>query len=84
MLFKKMLDIILKSGDLIIKLDDTLVKGLTLNDAVKLMRGKPGTSIDIRVLREDVVDPIDIKITRAQIKTKSVKAKLILESSPLV
>jgi len=41
------------------------------------MRGKPGTSIDIRVLREDVVDPIDIKITRAQIKTKSVKAKLI-------
>ncbi|MDC0475543.1 S41 family peptidase [Methylophilaceae bacterium] len=67
----------LKSGDLIIKLDDTLVKGLTLNDAVKLMRGKPGTSIDIRVLREDVVDPIDIKITRAQIKTKSVKAKLI-------
>ena len=41
------------------------------------MRGKPGTSIDIRVLRENVVDPIDIKITRAQIKTKSVKAKLI-------
>ena len=56
----------LKSGDLIIKLDDTLVKGLTLNDAVKLMRGKPGTSIDIRVLRQDVVDPIDIKITFTQ------------------
>ena len=67
----------LKSGDLILKLDTTTVKGLTLNDAVKLMRGKPGSSIMLKVLREGVDSPFDIKITRAQIKTKSVKAKLV-------
>ena len=67
----------LKSGDLILKLDTTTVKGLTLNDAVKLMRGKPGSSIMLKVLREGVDSPFDLKITRAQIKTKSVKAKLV-------
>ncbi|MDC6484889.1 S41 family peptidase [Methylophilaceae bacterium] len=67
----------LKSGDLILKLDTTTVKGLTLNDAVKLMRGKPGSSIILKVLREGVDSPFDLKITRAQIKTKSVKAKLV-------
>jgi carboxyl-terminal processing protease len=67
----------LKSGDLIMKLDSTAVKGLTLNDAVKLMRGKPGTSIMLQVLRKGVNAPFDIKVTRAQIKTKSVKAKLV-------
>ena len=40
----------LKSGDLIMKLDSTAVKGLTLNEAVKLMRGKPGSSIILKVL----------------------------------
>ena len=67
----------LKSGDLIMKLDSTAVKGLTLNDAVKLMRGKPGTSIILQILRKGVNAPFDLKVTRAQIKTKSVKAKLI-------
>src|SRR5207247_2605461 len=42
----------LKTGDLIIKLDDTAVKGMTLNDAVKKMRGKPGTDIKLTVLRK--------------------------------
>ncbi len=67
----------LKSGDLIMKLDETMVKGLNLNDAVKLMRGKPGTAIDLQVLREGVDTPLNIKIVRAQIKTKSVKSKMI-------
>jgi|TARA_B110000208_G_scaffold190165_1_gene253426 carboxyl-terminal processing protease len=67
----------LKSGDLIMKLDETQVKGLGLNDAVKLMRGKPGTAINLQVLRKGVAAPIDIKIVRAQIKTKSVKSKMI-------
>jgi len=67
----------LKSGDLIMKLDETAVKGLTLNEAVKLMRGKPGSSINLQVLRKGLDGPFDLKITRAQIKTKSVKAKLI-------
>ena len=67
----------LKSGDLIMKLDSTAVKGLTLNEAVKLMRGKPGSSITLQILRKGVSAPFDLKVTRAQIKTKSVKAKLV-------
>lgn len=67
----------LKSGDLIMKLDSTAVKGLTLNEAVKLMRGKPGSSIILQVFRKGIDSPFDLKVTRAQIKTKSVKAKLV-------
>ena len=67
----------LKSGDLIMKLDSTAVKGLTLNEAVKLMRGKPGSSIILQVFRKGINSPFDLKVTRAQIKTKSVKAKLV-------
>ena len=67
----------LKSGDLIMKLDSTGVKGLTLNEAVKLMRGKAGTSIKLQVLRKGLNSPFDLKVTRAKIVTKSVKAKLV-------
>ncbi|MFZ2162044.1 MAG: S41 family peptidase [Sideroxyarcus sp.] len=65
-----------KSGDLIIKLDDTLVKGLTLNDAVKRMRGKPGSSIMLTIVRKSETKPLQIKVTRAVIKVQSVKSKL--------
>ena len=67
----------LKSGDLIMKLDSTEVKGLTLNQAVKLMRGKPGTSLNLKILRKGLNSPFDVKVTRAKIVTKSVKAKLV-------
>jgi carboxyl-terminal processing protease len=67
----------IKSGDLIIKLDDTLVKGLTLNDAVKKMRGKPGTNILLTVLRKNENKPLQFTLTRAVIKVQSVKAKLV-------
>ena len=66
-----------KAGDLIIKLDSTLVKGLTLNDAVKLMRGKPGSTIVLTIVRKPELRPIQINITRAVIKVQSVKSKLI-------
>lgn len=66
-----------KSGDLIIKLDDTLVKGLTLNDAVKRMRGKPGSQIALTIVRKNEAKPLIIKVTRAVIKVQSVKAKLL-------
>ncbi len=66
----------LKSGDLIMKLDDTLVKGMTLNDAVKRMRGKPDTNIVLTVLRKGEVKPLVFTLTRAIIKTQSVKFKL--------
>jgi carboxyl-terminal processing protease len=67
----------IKSGDLIIKLDDTLVKGLTLNDAVKRMRGKPGSNIVLTVLRKPEPKPLMITVTRAVIKVQSVKSKLV-------
>lgn len=67
----------IKSGDLIIKLDDTLVKGLTLNEAVKRMRGKPGTRITLTIVRKNEPKPLQIVITRAVIKVQSVKSKLI-------
>lgn len=66
----------IKSGDLIIKLDDTLVKGMTLNDAVKRMRGKPGSKIVLTVIRKDQPKPLIITLVRAVIKVQSVKSKM--------
>lgn len=66
----------IKPGDLIMKLDDTLVKGLTLNDAVKRMRGKPGSNIVLTILRKTESKPLLITVTRAVIKVQSVKSKL--------
>ena len=67
----------LKSGDLIMKLDDTQVRGITLNDAVKKMRGKPDTSIVLTVLRKGEPKPLTFKLVRAIIKSQSVKNKYI-------
>ena len=67
----------IKSGDLIIKLDDTLVKGLTLNDAVKRMRGKPGSKITLTITRTNEPKLLTFTLTRSVIKVQSVKSKLI-------
>ena len=67
----------LKSGDLIIKLDDTPVKGMTLNDAVKKMRGKPKTQIRLTVVRKSEQRSFEVTLTREKIKVASVKSKLI-------
>ena len=66
-----------KPGDLIVKLDDTPVKGMTLNDAVKRMRGKPGTSIRLTIARKSVAKPLVLTLTRAVIKIRSVKSTLV-------
>jgi carboxyl-terminal processing protease len=66
-----------KSGDLIVKLDETSVKGMTLNDAVKRMRGKPNTQITLTIVRKGDPKPIVITLTRAVIKIQSVKSKLL-------
>ncbi len=66
-----------KSGDLIVKLDDTPVKGMTLNDAVKRMRGKPKTPITLTILRKGEASPLVLTLTRDKIKVQSVKSKLI-------
>jgi carboxyl-terminal processing protease len=68
-----------EAGDLIIRLDDTPVKGMTLNDAVKIMRGKPGTTLRLTIVREGVEKPLKIDIVRAVIKVKSVKSRLLDE-----
>lgn len=66
-----------QAGDLIIRLDDTPVKGMTLNEAVKLMRGKPGTDITLTVVREGQETPLKITIVRDVIKVKSVKQRML-------
>ena len=66
-----------KPGDLIVKLDETPVKGMTLNDAVKRMRGKPGTNITLTITRKGEAQPLVVTLTRADIKVQSVKSKMI-------
>lgn len=66
-----------ESGDLIIRLDDRPVKGMTLNEAVKMMRGKPGTDIILTVVREGKDKPFAITITRDVIQVKSVKSRML-------
>jgi len=67
----------LEAGDLIIRLDEKTVKGLTLNDAVKIMRGKPGTDIELTVVREGEDKPLNFVVTRDIIKVKSVKNRML-------
>ncbi len=67
----------IKSGDLIVKLDETSVKGMTLSDAVKRMRGKPNTQIMLTIVRKGEAKPIVVTLTRAIIKIQSVKSKLL-------
>src|SRR5581483_1877964 len=67
----------LKTGDLVIRLDDKAVKGMTLTDAVRLMRGKPGSDIVLTVVREGSNKPLKFTVTRAVIKIQSVKQKLL-------
>ena len=62
-----------KAGDLIIRLEDTPVKGLTLREAVNLMRGKPGSDILLTIVRDGVDRPLKITITRDIIQVKSIK-----------
>lgn len=66
-----------QAGDLIIRLDDTPVKGMNLNDAVKLMRGKPGTEITLTISREKEPKPLRISVVRDVIKVTSVKSRLL-------
>ncbi|HEY6897666.1 MAG TPA: S41 family peptidase [Rhodocyclaceae bacterium] len=67
----------IKPGDYIIKLDDTVVRGMTLSEAVKRMRGKPKTPIKLTVLRKGESKPLEITVIRDKIKVTSVKSKLI-------
>ena len=67
----------LKTNDLITKIDDTAVKGLTLNEAVKRMRGEPNTKVSLTIFRKDENRSFPVTITREEIKTQSVKGKVL-------
>ena len=66
-----------QAGDLIIKLDEKPVKGMSLEEAVNLMRGKPGTVLTLTIMREGESAPIEIDVTRDVIKVTSVKSRMI-------
>ncbi len=66
-----------QAGDLIIKLDDVSLKGISLNDAVKRMRGKPHTEVKLTVLRKGETQPLEFIVKRDVIRVKSVKAKML-------
>ena len=67
----------IKAGDYIVKIGKDQVQGKTLMEAVKLMRGPVGTSIDLTVRRKNVKKPLEFKITRKIIEVKSVYSEII-------
>ena len=67
----------IKAGDLIIKIDEKPTKGMPLNDAVKLMRGKPRTPITLTISRKGEPRPIVVQIIRDVIRVQSVKSRLL-------
>jgi carboxyl-terminal processing protease len=66
-----------QAGDLIIKLDEVSLKGVTLSDAVKRMRGKPGSEVKLTVLRKGENQPLEFVVRRDVIRVKSVKARML-------
>lgn len=67
----------LKSGDLITRIDDTAVRGLTMNDAVKRMRGEPNTKVELTIFRKDENRSFPVTIVREEIRTQSVRGKVV-------
>ena len=67
----------LKTNDLITKIDDTPVKGLSLSEAVKRMRGEPRTKVLLTIFRKDENRTFPVTIVREEIKTQSVKSRMV-------
>lgn len=67
----------IKAGDLIIRLDDSPVKGLSLRESVEKMRGKPGTDINLTIAREGLEQPLVLTITRETITRKSASTRTL-------
>lgn len=66
-----------KAGDVIIRLDDKSVKGIGLDEAIKMMRGKPGEPITLTIVRDGEEKPLKITIIRDTIQIKSVKSRML-------
>jgi len=71
----------IKPNDRIVKIDGQLTRNITLNDAVKKLRGKPGTEVSITIFREPENKILDFKLTRDIIKLKDIKEAKILEDN---
>ncbi|MBP8747380.1 MAG: S41 family peptidase, partial [Brachymonas sp.] len=67
----------LKAGDLIMRIDDKAVRGMTVNDAVKRMRGTANTKVTLTIYRKDESRTFPVTITRAEIITRSVRSKMV-------
>ncbi len=67
----------LQAGDLITRIDDKPIKGMNLNEAVTLMRGKPGTSIRLTIMRGAEARPLEVQVERAIIHVASVKSRML-------
>ena len=67
----------LKSGDLITRIDDTTVRGLTIDQAVKRMRGEPNTKVTLTIYRPTESRTFPITLTREEIRTVSVRARMV-------
>ena len=68
-----------RSGDVIIKLGEQPVKGMSLQDAVELMRGEPGSILQLTIIRDGETGPLVIPVERAIIKVTSVKSRMLDE-----
>jgi carboxyl-terminal processing protease len=69
----------LQAGDLIIKIDDTPVQGMGLNEAVDLLRGEIGSSVRLSIMRDSEEAPFEVELERAVIKSSSVKSRLLAD-----
>ncbi|MFB1503920.1 MAG: S41 family peptidase [Thiocapsa sp. C3-sup] len=67
----------LQTGDTIVRIDQKPVKGMSLNDAVTLMRGEPGTSIELTIMRSGDEPPFDVTLERAVIQVASVRSRTL-------
>jgi carboxyl-terminal processing protease len=67
----------IKSGDLITRIDDTAVKGLTMDQAVKRMRGEPNTKVSLTIFRKSENRSFPVVITREEIRIQSVRSKML-------
>lgn len=67
----------IKPGDMITRLDTTSLKGLSLDESVKKMRGEPGSKVMLTIMRKDEPQPLEFTLNREEIHQKSVKAKMV-------
>ncbi|MEO5934189.1 MAG: S41 family peptidase [Duganella sp.] len=67
----------IKTGDLITRIDGTPIKGMSLDDSVKKMRGEPGSKVTVTISRKDEDKPLVMTITREEIRVQSVKTKIV-------